>query len=83
MQDLLQQDAGYKLLMMSMPSRGLPRATPHEPSERAAALNACGNAVVGIGLFSGMSNILMLTGALLMLAGVDAIVLPNYLQQLA
>jgi|PersoiStandDraft_1058852.scaffolds.fasta_scaffold14720_3 hypothetical protein len=80
MQDFLQQDAGYKLLMMSMPSRGHPRRTPHEPSERAAALNACHNAFVATGLVSGMSNILMLIGSLLMLAGVDAIVLQNHLQ---
>ena len=69
--------------MMSMPSRGHPRPTPHEPSELAAALNACGNAFLAIGLFSGMSNIPMLTGARLMLAGVDAIVLQNHLQQLS
>jgi hypothetical protein len=32
--------------MMSMPSRGRPRPTPHEPSERAAVLNASRNAIV-------------------------------------
>jgi len=69
--------------MMWIPSRGRPRPTPHEPSERAAAQNACRNAIAAIGLFSGINNILTLTGALLMLAGVDAIVLQNHLQHLS
>jgi ABC-type protease/lipase transport system fused ATPase/permease subunit len=69
--------------MISMPSRGSYLPRPHEPSERAAALNACRNAIVAIGLFSGMNNILTLTGAPLILAGVDAVVLQNHLLDLS
>jgi len=45
-------------------------------SELAAALGACRRAFLAIGLFSGMSNILMLTGALFMLEVYDR-VLPS------
>ena len=52
------------------------RSTSHERSELAAALATCRGAFVGIALFSGMSNILMLTGALFMLEIYDR-VLPS------
>src|SRR5438046_2705085 len=45
-------------------------------SELAAALASCRGAFVGIGLISGMSNVLMLTGALFMLEIYDR-VLPS------
>ena len=45
-------------------------------SELAAALGACRRAFLAIGLFSGMSNILMLTGSLFMLEVYDR-VLPS------
>ena len=45
-------------------------------SELAAALGACRRAFVAIALFSGMSNILMLSGALFMLEVYDR-VLPS------
>src|SRR5438034_5725742 len=45
-------------------------------SELAAALAACRGAFLGIGLFTGMSNILMLTGAFFMLEIYDR-VLPS------
>ncbi len=50
------------------------RAQPH--SELSTALAACRGAFVGTGLISGMSNILMLTGALFMLEVYDR-VLPS------
>ena len=46
------------------------------PSEVAAALAACKSALIGIAVFSGMSNILMLTGAFFMLEVYDR-VLPS------
>ena len=46
------------------------------PSELATALSACKNALIGIAVFSGMSNILMLTGAFFMLEVYDR-VLPS------
>ncbi len=62
--------------MMPMPSRGQSRPTSHEPSELAAALAACRGAFVSLALFSGMSNILMLTGSFFMLEIYDR-VLPS------
>src|SRR5271155_2062251 len=53
----------------------LPRSLPVS-SELAAALNSCKRAFLAIALFSGMSNILMLTGALFMLEIYDR-VLPS------
>jgi ATP-binding cassette subfamily C protein len=53
------------------PARQLPAS-----SELAAALRACRQAFLAIGLFSGMSNILMLTGSLFMLEVYDR-VLPS------
>ncbi len=46
------------------------------PSELATALAACKSALIGIAVFSGMSNILMLTGAFFMLEVYDR-VLPS------
>lgn len=45
-------------------------------SELAGALDSCRSAIIAIGLFSGMSNILMLTGAIFMLEIYDR-VLPS------
>ncbi len=59
---------------MSHPS-GPPRQ-PTASSELAAALGACRRAFFAIALFSGMSNLLMLTGALFMLEVYDR-VLPS------
>ena len=47
----------------------------HQPrSELAAALTSCRGAFVGIGLFSGMINVLMLTGSFFMLEIYDRVV---------
>src|SRR5271154_2239291 len=54
---------------------GPPRQTPAS-SELAAALGACRHAFIAIAMFSGMSNLLMLTGALFMLEVYDR-VLPS------
>src|SRR5271154_4186217 len=54
---------------------GPPRQTPAS-FELAAALGACRRAFLAIALFSGMSNLLMLTGALFMLEVYDR-VLPS------
>jgi len=56
----------------------LPRPQRQQPasSELAAALNCCRRAFLATALFSGMSNILMLTGALFMLEIYDR-VLPS------
>jgi ATP-binding cassette subfamily C protein len=55
-----------------------PNRLPQSPgrSELAAALAACRGAFVAVGLFSGMSNVLMLTGAIFMLEIYDR-VLPS------
>src|SRR5580693_9656087 len=55
-----------------------PRPLRQQPasSELGAALRACRQAFLAIGLFSGMSNILMLTGSLFMLEVYDR-VLPS------
>jgi ATP-binding cassette subfamily C protein PrsD len=53
-----------------------PSRRPSQRSELAAALSACRGALISIGLMSGMSNILMLTGALFMLEVYDR-VLPS------
>jgi ATP-binding cassette subfamily C protein len=53
-----------------------PLLPPQASSELAEALAACRRAFVAIGLFSGMSNLLMLTGALFMLEVYDR-VLPS------
>ncbi len=57
-----------------MPQAG--RRLSHQRSELADALAACRGAVISIGLMSGMSNILMLTGAIFMLEVYDR-VLPS------
>jgi ATP-binding cassette subfamily C protein len=56
----------------------LPRSQRQQPasSELAAALNSCRQAFLAVALFSGMSNILMLTGAFFMLEVYDR-VLPS------
>jgi PrtD family type I secretion system ABC transporter len=51
-----------------------PQVSPR--SELAGALSACRNAFISVGLFSGMSNVLMLTGAFFMLQIYDR-VLPS------
>jgi ATP-binding cassette subfamily C protein len=56
-------------------SLGLPRQ-PSASSELAAALHACRRAFIATALFSGMSNLLMLSGALFMLEVYDR-VLPS------
>ena len=53
-----------------------PQRQMQTSSELAAALGACRRAFLAIGLFSGMSNILMLTGSLFMLEVYDR-VLPS------
>src|SRR5580692_672314 len=53
-----------------------PQRQPPASSELAAALHACRRAFIAIALFSGMSNILMLSGALFMLEIYDR-VLPS------
>lgn len=58
---------------LPQPSSGGPKAPRSELRE---ALNACRGAFVGVGVFSGMSNILMLTGAFYMLQVYDR-VLPS------
>ncbi|MGH6684550.1 MAG: type I secretion system permease/ATPase, partial [Pseudolabrys sp.] len=52
------------------------RAAGSQRSELAAALAACRDAIIAIALMSGMSNILMLTGAIFMLEVYDR-VLPS------
>jgi ATP-binding cassette, subfamily C, bacterial PrsD len=59
------------MIQLFRPQRQVPAS-----SELAAALGACRRAFVAIGLFSGMSNILMLTGSLFMLEVYDR-VLPS------
>jgi len=53
-----------------------PLSPPSASSELGAALDACRQAFLAIGLFSGMSNILMLSGAMFMLEIYDR-VLPS------
>lgn len=50
--------------------------TSAAPSELTAALQACRNALIGVGVFSAVSNILMLTGSVFMLEVYDR-VLPS------
>ena len=57
-------------------SRERSRPSPAVRSELSAALESCRGAFIAIGLFSGMSNILMLTGAIFMLEVYDR-VLPS------
>jgi ATP-binding cassette, subfamily C, type I secretion system permease/ATPase len=59
------------MIQLLRPQRQMPAS-----SELAAALGACRRAFLAIGLFSGMSNILMLTGSLFMLEVYDR-VLPS------
>ncbi len=54
----------------------LHRSASSPKSELAAALTACRDAIIAIALMSGMSNILMLTGAMFMLEIYDR-VLPS------
>jgi ATP-binding cassette subfamily C protein PrsD len=54
-----------------------PSAKPAPQSELSAALATCRTAFISIALFSGMSNILMLTGAIFMLEVYDR-VLPSH-----
>jgi ATP-binding cassette, subfamily C, type I secretion system permease/ATPase len=68
---------GYKFLMMSMSSRVHPGPTSNKPSELATALAACRSAFIGTAAISGMSNILMLSGAMFMLEIYDR-VLPSH-----
>jgi ATP-binding cassette subfamily C protein PrsD len=60
--------------MMSMPSRGHSSPTTYKSSELTAALAACRGAFIGTAAISGMSNILMLTGAMFMLEVYDRVV---------
>src|SRR4029079_7260312 len=55
-------------MLMRQPSR-----RPQQRSELADALAACRSAFISIGLMSGMSNILMLTGAFFMLEVYDRV----------
>ena len=50
--------------------------TPHAPvrSELATALAACRNTIIAVAVFSGMSNILMLTGSFFMLEVYDRVI---------
>jgi hypothetical protein len=79
----MQRDAGYKLFMMSMPLHGHPCSARHEPSDLTATLKACCIPFVAIGLFSGISNMPIITGAPRTLAGVESIVLQTQLQRLS
>ena len=62
--------------MSSVPSRLKPAAAALARSELGAALASCRGAFVAIGLVSGLSNVLMLTGAMFMLEVYDR-VLPS------
>ena len=59
-----------------MPLRQIKGPIDPEHSELAAALRSCRGALLAIGLVSGMSNVLMLTGAMFMLEIYDR-VLPS------
>ncbi len=58
-------------------AKGAPKSAPAKPapagSELAAAFKSCRTAFLGVGLFSGISNILMLTGAFFMLQIYDRV----------
>ena len=54
-----------------------PAVKPEIPSELSVALAACRSAFIASAVFSGMSNILMLTGAIFMLEIYDR-VLPSH-----
>jgi ATP-binding cassette subfamily C protein len=57
-------------------ARAAPHAQGKPASELTAALQACRGAFIGVGVFSGVSNILMLTGAVFMMEIYDR-VLPS------
>lgn len=63
-------------LAPKMPAGKPATATAPGRSELAVALGASRNAIIGVGLFSGISNVLMLTGAFFMLQVYDR-VLPS------
>ena len=67
------RDGGRRLSMIQLLR---PQRQMQASSELPAALGACRRAFLAIGLFSGMSNILMLTGSLFMLEVYDR-VLPS------
>ncbi len=52
------------------------KSTSAAPSELSAALRACRNALIGVAVFSAVSNVLMLTGSIFMLEVYDR-VLPS------
>lgn len=67
---------GHASRRLQMSQAPRPARPSPASSELAAALRACRQAFLAIGLFSGMSNILMLTGSLFMLEVYDR-VLPS------
>jgi ATP-binding cassette subfamily C protein PrsD len=71
-------DTAFRPRPAPIPDDAAPGSTPPQPvrDELGTALRACRGAFVGVGLFSGMINILMLTGAIFMLEVYDR-VLPS------
>ena len=62
---------------MQLPQSFSPMGKSHTQSELSAALATCRSAFISIAVFSGMSNILMLTGSIFMLEVYDR-VLPSH-----